>query len=207
MHTVGILAIQGDVEEHARHLENCGARSIYVKDESSLDKIDGLIIPGGESTTIAKFDSQSRTGIFDAIKRRIRAGLPVYGTCMGAIALAGEIEGSKQGRIGVMDIKVRRNAFGPQKHSFECSLIIPDIGTAPVDAVFIRAPLILSAGPGVKIMARLPEGIVMARQKNMLVTAFHPEITDDLRIHRYFLDMIRSDSSVKPATSPLQLKV
>jgi 5'-phosphate synthase pdxT subunit len=155
-----------------------------------LNEIHGLIIPGGESTAIDKLTSDNLDPIFTAIKQRASEGMPIYGTCMGSIFLAKEIEGSTQGRLALMDIKVRRNAFGPQRYSFETDLQIGELGDEPYPAIFIRAPMILSCGDKVEVMARLEDGVVMARQDNLLVTAFHPEITGDLRVHRYFLDMV-----------------
>lgn len=193
--TVGVLALQGDFAEHARMLEKCGAKAIEIRRAGELALIDGLVIPGGESTTVAKLTLEGLDAIFDTISARARAGMPIYGTCMGSIFLAREIEGSTQGRLALMDVCVRRNAFGSQRNSFECELDIPELGDRPVHAVFIRGPIILSCGPQVTAMAKLPQGIVMARQDNLLVTAFHPEITDDDRIHRYFLSMITESRS------------
>lgn len=189
---VGILALQGDFAEHAQMLERLGARTMQIRRASELQFIDGLVIPGGESTTIAKLTGETTDPIFDTIIERANAGMPIYGTCMGSIFLAREIEDSTQGRLALMDIKVRRNAFGPQRESFECSLEIPGLGDEPLTAIFIRGPIVLSCGPKVQVLASVAEGIVMARQDNLLVTAFHPEITEDLRVHRYFLEMVNS---------------
>lgn len=192
---IGVLALQGDFAEHVQMLTLCGADAVPIRHSWQLDRLDGLVIPGGESTTIAKLTGESSDPIFDAIKSRGVNGMPIYGTCMGSIFLAREIEGSQQGRLALMDIKVRRNAFGPQRFSFESELDIPELGAEPFPAVFIRAPMILSCGQPVKVMARLRDGIVMARQNNLLVTAFHPEITADLRVHRYFLSMVLDPKS------------
>lgn len=193
MLTIGVLALQGDFAEHIAMLKKIGVNAFEVRRESQLHDLDGLIIPGGESTTIAKLSLEdSIDTIFDTIKIKAQNGMPVYGTCMGSIFLAKEIEGSTQGRLGLMDIKVRRNAFGPQKFSREESLPIPQLRQEPFLAVFIRAPIILKAGSGVNVMATTKEGIVMARQANLLVTAFHPEVTEDETIHRYFVDMVRA---------------
>lgn len=212
--TIGVLALQGDVAEHCRSVEALGRRALQIRYARQIDSIDGLIIPGGESTTIAKLTADNNDAIFDRIREFIDADKPVYGTCMGSIFLAKEIEGSTQGRLAAMDIKVRRNAFGPQRFSFETTLQIPVLGDEPLNAVFIRGPVILSAGPGVEVMARvdanigrlgktagsLPDEaaiydsyIVMARQKNLLVSSFHPELTDDHRVHQYFLQMVEAD--------------
>jgi 5'-phosphate synthase pdxT subunit len=189
--TIGILALQGDFAEHCAAVERCNAIALEIRHSWQLNDIDGLIIPGGESTAIAKLTKDNDDPIFDAILSRAKSGMPIYGTCMGSIFLAKEIEGSTQGRLGIMDIKVRRNAFGPQKNSFQTFLPVDEIGSQPFPAVFIRAPIVLSCGPGVHVLAQMQEGIVMAKQDNLLITTFHPEITDDLRVHRYFLSMAR----------------
>lgn len=188
---VGVLALQGDFAEHIKMLELCGVQAIAVRYAEELDGIDGLIIPGGESTAVAKLTDEGSAPIFSAIKEKIGA-MPVYGTCMGSIFLAKEIEGSSQGRLAVMDIKVKRNAFGPQRRSFESDLVINSLGAEAFPAVFIRAPVIVECGPAVEVLSAIDEGIVMARQGNLLVTAFHPEITDDLRVHQYFLEMVKA---------------
>ncbi|MBX9689770.1 MAG: pyridoxal 5'-phosphate synthase glutaminase subunit PdxT [Candidatus Obscuribacterales bacterium] len=152
---------------------------------------DGLVIPGGESTTIAKLTGNTSDPIFDTIIDMASKGMPVYGTCMGLIFLAKNIEGSAQGRLGLMDISVRRNAFGPQKFSREEAVHIPALGAESFPLVFIRGPIILSADhKSVDVFASVEEGIVMCRQKNLLATAFHPELTNDLRVHKYFLSMV-----------------
>ena len=193
---IGVLALQGDFAEHLQTIEKCGAQGIAIRRSSELSDIDGLIIPGGESTTIAKLTNSDAT-IFDTIKNKINSGMPVYGTCMGAIFLANEIEGSTQGRLGLMSIKVRRNGYGSQKSSFESFVDIPCLKSKnsqeePFHAVFIRAPLILSCSADATVLAELnDQSIVMVRQNNMLVSTFHPELTGDLRIHQYFLSMIK----------------
>lgn len=200
--TIGVLALQGDFAEHCEALTRCGAVTRQVRVASDLQGIHGLVIPGGESTTIAKLTHETCDPLFEKIKEQAKAGMPVYGTCMGSIFLAKEIEGSRQGRLALMDIAVKRNAFGPQKCSFEIDIDIPELGEEPFPAVFIRAPLVVSCGPSVNVMARLEQGIVMARQDNLLVSAFHPEITDDMRVHEYFLRMVdqsRSTHSFQPA--------
>lgn len=198
MTKIGVLALQGDFAEHLQAIEKCGAQGTLIRRSSELNDINGLIIPGGESTTIARLTNGNST-IFDTIKQKIKSGLPVYGTCMGTIFLANEIEGSDQGKLGLMDIKVRRNGYGPQKSSFETYVEIPclaanDSVNDPFHAIFIRAPLILSSGSNVDILARIDDSSnspIMARQNNMLVSTFHPELTGDLRIHKYFLSMIK----------------
>jgi 5'-phosphate synthase pdxT subunit len=190
---IGILALQGDFAEHQQMLSWCGASTVLVKHAQQLPELDGLVIPGGESTTIAKLTgAEAGQALFEGIIERARTGLPVYGTCMGSIFLAREIEGSTQGRLALMDITVRRNAFGPQKFSREQLAEIPVLGDEPFPLIFIRGPIITSCSGGVDVLARIDEGIVMARQNNLLVTAFHPELTDDDRVHRYFLQMVEA---------------
>lgn len=188
---IGILALQGSFAEHAVMIERCGAETVLVKHAAQLADVDGLIIPGGESTTIAKLTGNSSDCIFERIIDRAKDGMPIYGTCMGTIFLAREIEGSSQGRLALMNITVRRNAFGPQKFSREESIPISVLGSEPFPTVFIRGPIISAAGAGVDVLASVDEGIVMARQKNLLVTAFHPELTDDLRVHQFFVGMVK----------------
>lgn len=189
---IGVLSLQGAFIEHKRSIESCGVEAVLVKHAAELGSLDGLIIPGGESTTIAKLTATASDPIFEGIVAKAQAGMPIYGTCMGAIFLARQIEGSAQGRLALMDITVRRNAFGAQKFSREQSLDIPELGKEPFPAVFIRGPVITKCGAGVDVMATVEEGIVMARQGNFLVTAFHPELTDDLRVHELFLQMVAS---------------
>lgn len=193
---IGITALQGDFAEHAVKFRELGYLTREVRSVGDLEGIDALVIPGGESTsnaiiehTLTNLTSNEREsiGLFDAINQKALNGLPIWGTCMGSILLAKEIEGSRQGRIGIMDISVRRNAFGPQKFSSEVELDIPTIGAKPYPGIFIRAPLFLKAGKEVDILASYDSGFVMARQGNLLATAFHPEITGDCRIHDYFL--------------------
>jgi 5'-phosphate synthase pdxT subunit len=191
MTTVGVLALQGDVAEHAAMLGRAGAKAVPVKRAEQLDGLDGLIIPGGESTTIGKL--LRRFDMLDPLRSRVRAGLPVYGTCAGMILLADEVEdaGADQPTIGGMHLRVQRNAFGRQRESFETDLEIPAVGNAPLHAVFIRAPVITAASDDVAVLAALPDGRpVAARQGAMLVSSFHPELTDDDRMHRYFVRMV-----------------
>jgi 5'-phosphate synthase pdxT subunit len=199
MTKIGVLGLQGSFAEHIAAIEKCGAQAVDIRHSWQLADVDGLIIPGGESTAIDKLTSDNPDPIFDTIKKRVREGLAVYGTCMGSIFLAKEIEGSEQGRLACMDIKVRRNAFGPQRNSFETSINIAALGAEPFPAVFIRAPIVVSIGTGVNVLASVEEGIVMARQKSLLVTAFHPEITNDLRVHQYFLAMVEDCKKWQPA--------
>ncbi|MDO9111125.1 MAG: pyridoxal 5'-phosphate synthase glutaminase subunit PdxT [Desulfatirhabdiaceae bacterium] len=185
---IGVLALQGDFAEHVRILDRIGVTPVEIRLPGDMADVDGLIIPGGESTTIGKL--AVRFGLMEPI-RQLASNKPVWGTCAGAIFLARDPRHT-QPMLGLMDISVRRNAFGRQAESFETDLEIPDIVTVEnsrsVHAVFIRAPLIESVGPDVKVLARLTDGrIVAARQRNLLATAFHPELTGDDRFHRYFL--------------------
>ena len=198
---IGVLALQGDFAEHAAVIRRLGATACEIRRSTEVEEIDGLIIPGGESTAIDKLMADNQDPIFDTILSRGRKGLPIYGTCMGSIFLAREIEGSTQGRLALMDICVKRNAFGPQRFSFETALDIPALGPEPFPAVFIRGPIITSASSNVEILSSINEGIVMARQQNLLVTAFHPEITDDLRVHQLFLAMVADSKTLFRKTS------
>ena len=186
MTRIGILALQGDFAEHKLALERTGAEAVEVRLPHQLESLDGLIIPGGESTTLRKL--ADAYGLREPL-RKCAIEHPTWGTCAGAILLAREIEGQEP-HLGVMNIKVRRNAFGRQIDSFVTNLTI-DGECYP--AVFIRAPLILSVGPDVKVLAHLEGGqIVAAQQGHLLATAFHPELTGDLRFHHKFVDMIES---------------
>lgn len=163
-----------------------GADAVEVRLPEELEGLDGLIIPGGESTTMGKL--MAAYGLDEPIRRFARQGKAVWGTCAGMIMLAKDIDGSAQPRLGLMDIGVNRNAFGRQVDSFEAELQVDELGGEPFHAVFIRAPLLTRAGEGVKVLAELPDGrIVAAEQGKLLVTAFHPELTGDLRFHQYFL--------------------
>jgi 5'-phosphate synthase pdxT subunit len=186
---VGVLALQGSFSEHAEALRAAGAEPVFVRLPAHLEGLAGLIIPGGESTTIGKLLVLS--ALLDPLRQEVSGGMPVYGTCAGMILLARDIGGVDQPLLGVMDITVRRNGFGRQLDSFEETLSVPSLGEAPFRGVFIRAPLIENTAQGVTVLARLGDGRpVAARQGRLLVSAFHPELTDDLRMHRYFLGMI-----------------
>lgn len=188
---IGVLALQGDFREHRSMLEAAGARTCEVRTAAQLDRIDGLIIPGGESTTIARlliaFD------LHEPLRRRIACGLPTWGTCAGAILLATETPDLDRPPLAVMDTAVHRNAFGRQVDSFETDLPIEGIEGPPMRAVFIRAPVITRVGSGVRVIATLPDGrIVACTQDKMLATAFHPELTGDDRLHRWFIAQVRA---------------
>lgn len=188
---VGVLALQGDVIEHVRVLEGLGARATEVRVPLDLERVDGLIIPGGESTTIGKL--MVRYGLDRAIPARVRTGLCVYGTCAGMILLAHTVRGGEPPLLRLMDITVLRNAYGRQVDSFETDLEIPALGTLPARAVFIRAPIIEETGPAVEVLASLDGRPVLVRQGGLLASSFHPELSPDGRVHRYFLDMIHAE--------------
>ncbi|MEV8268253.1 pyridoxal 5'-phosphate synthase glutaminase subunit PdxT [Microbacterium sp. NPDC076911] len=190
---VGVLALQGDVREHARALTDIGADVTLVRRPAELDGVDGLVIPGGESSVI---DKLSRIfGMREPIRAAIAAGMPMYGTCAGLIMLADSISDGIDGQqtFGGLNVQVRRNAFGSQVDSFEVDLDVPVLTGGPVHAVFIRAPLVEEAGAGVERIAQLDDGrIVAVRQGNLLATAFHPEVTGEYRFHRLFLDRVKA---------------
>jgi 5'-phosphate synthase pdxT subunit len=184
---VGVLALQGDVAEHLAALEAIGTRSIEVKTERDLASVDALIIPGGESTTVIRL--LNRFGLVAPIKSRVHAGMPLWGTCMGMIVAAHDVAGLGQETLDLIDITVRRNAFGRQIASAEVALPIPVLGPQPFPAVFIRAPWIERAGPGVEVLATLEGHGVFVRAGNVMATSFHPELTGDQRVHRYFTEL------------------
>jgi 5'-phosphate synthase pdxT subunit len=186
--TVGVLALQGDVVEHIRALEEVGSRPIEVKTRADLDRIDALIVPGGESTTVIRL--LDRFDLAQPIVERVRAGMPFWGTCMGMIVAAHDVVGLDQATLDLIDISVRRNAFGRQIDSAEIPLAIPVLGPEPFPAIFIRAPWIERVGPGVELLASLDGHGVFVRQGNVLGSAFHPELSADRRLHRYFIGMI-----------------
>ncbi|MDQ6833551.1 MAG: pyridoxal 5'-phosphate synthase glutaminase subunit PdxT [Chloroflexota bacterium] len=184
-----MLALQGAFIEHVHALERLGVAAREVRLPRDLERLDGLIMPGGESTTIGKLMVQYH--LDEPIRARARAGFPIWGTCAGMILLAKDIGGLHQPLIGVMDIVVERNAFGRQLDSFEADLAIPAIGTEPFHTIFIRAPLIHAVSGNTEILATLDDGrIVAARQDTLLATSFHPELTNDDRLHRYFIEEI-----------------
>jgi 5'-phosphate synthase pdxT subunit len=189
---VGVLALQGDVREHVRVLSDLGADATTVRRPAELAEVDGLVLPGGESSVI---DKLSRAfGMREPIREAISGGMPVYGTCAGLILLADRIRDGIEGQqtFGGLDVTVRRNAFGSQVDSFEVDLDVPALDEPPVHAVFIRAPLVEEAGDDVERLATLEDGrIVAVRQGSLLGTSFHPEVTGEYRFHRLFLDMVR----------------
>lgn len=204
MKRVGVLALQGAVREHAQSLEACGAKAVLVKWPSDLEELDALILPGGESTTMRRLID--RYGLLDPLRKFAESGKPMFGTCAGLILLAKEIAGYPEAHLGVMDIKVERNSFGRQAESFEAPLSIKGI-ESPFEAVFIRAPHIVSAGPGIEVLSEHGGKIVMARSSQFLGCSFHPELTDDHRITAYFLSMIPSGTGISLPKSSVYSKV
>jgi 5'-phosphate synthase pdxT subunit len=188
---IGVLALQGDFAEHVAMLRGLGADVVEVRTPADLAGLDGVVIPGGESTTIGML--MSDYGLIEPLRQHVASGRPTLGTCAGAIVLARDIGRSGQPLIGAMDIVIRRNAFGRQLQSFETDLEVPSLGPRPMRAVFIRAPAIESVGAGVEVLCRLEDGtIVAARQGPLVAVAFHPELTGDTRLHAYFLSMVRA---------------
>ncbi len=191
---IGVLALQGDYREHVQMLRDIGVDSLEIRLVRDLGDVDGLIIPGGESTTIGKLLVQF--DLLEPIRQRAVNGFPIYGTCAGAIVLAKRVigRGADQPLLGVLDVGIRRNAFGRQVDSFEAAIDLPIIGKPPYHAVFIRAPVIHDPGPSVKVLGLLADGsIVAAQQGNLLATSFHPELTADGRLHRYFATIVESE--------------
>ncbi|MDX3093052.1 pyridoxal 5'-phosphate synthase glutaminase subunit PdxT [Streptomyces sp. ME01-24h] len=191
--TIGVLALQGDVREHLVALAEADALARPVRRPEELAEVDGLVVPGGESTTMSKL--ATLFGVMQPLRDRIRSGLPVYGTCAGMIMLADKILDGRddQETFGGIDMIVRRNAFGRQNESFETAVEVEGVEGGPVEGVFIRAPWVESTGSEVATLARLDDGTVVAvRQGDLLATSFHPELTGDHRVHRYFVDMVRA---------------
>jgi 5'-phosphate synthase pdxT subunit len=198
MAVVGVLALQGDFAEHETILARLGVASREVRLPSDLDGLDALIIPGGESTTMTRL-----MAAYDLVSplREFARDKPVWGTCAGLIVMAREATDLDRETLDVIDISAQRNAFGRQVDSFETDLAIDEIEGPPLRAVFIRAPLIREVGEGVKVLARLENGeIVAARQGRLLVTAFHPELTDDSRLHAYFVSLIEKNGDAATDT-------
>lgn len=187
MTTIGVLALQGAVREHIRAVEETGEKALEIKRKEQLEAIDGLILPGGESTTMRRLINSY--DFFDAIQTFGKQGKPVFGTCAGLILMADEIEGQNDAHLGLMNMKVARNAFGRQVASFEASLDVTWFGET-FNAVFIRAPYILESSPDVEVLATYQNKAVAAKQGHYLCTAFHPELTDDNRFIEYFVQMV-----------------
>ncbi|HEY3688367.1 MAG TPA: pyridoxal 5'-phosphate synthase glutaminase subunit PdxT [Streptosporangiaceae bacterium] len=197
--TIGVLALQGDVKEHLRALEAGGADAITVRRPAELERVDGLVIPGGESTTMWKL--ADAFDLLEPLRKRVEGGMPAYGSCAGMIMLADRIRDGMNGQqtIGGIDMDVRRNAFGRQVDSFESDVTIDGAGDDPFHAVFIRAPWVEAVGGGVTVLGRVEAGpaagrIVAVRQDRLLATSFHPELTGDARVHRLFVDMVKGNS-------------
>ena len=183
---IGVLALQGAFVEHMAMLRRLGVEAVPVRLPEGLEGLDGVVIPGGESTTIGKL--MVAYGLLEPLRRTIEAGTPVYGTCAGMILLARDIGTAAQPILGAMDIVVKRNAFGRQLDSFEQEIAVPELGAQPFHAIFIRAPAIERVGPRARPLARLDDGtIVAAQQGHMLATAFHPELSHDTRLHEHFV--------------------
>src|SRR6266567_8830108 len=189
---IGVLALQGDFEAHLHMLAEVGAEAKIVKLPKHLRDLDGIIIPGGESTTIGKLLVEY--DLHEVLQEKISAGFPVWGTCAGLILLARETDNALAGQplLASMHIRVRRNAFGSQRESFETDLSVPVLGEAPFHTFFIRGPVVESAGPEVEVLATLDDGSIVAdREGNLLGTAFHPEVAGDPRFHQYFLRIVQ----------------
>jgi 5'-phosphate synthase pdxT subunit len=200
---VGVLALQGTFIEHIEILRQLGVEAPPIRLPHELDTLDGLIMPGGESTTMLRL--MDSFGLIRPIKEMAQQGLPIWGTCAGMVLLAKSISNYQMKTLNLMDTKVRRNAFGSQPDSFELDLNIPVVGKEPFHAVFIRAPVIEEVAPGVQVLSSLPDGTLVAvRQNRLLACAFHPEFTDDPRFHNYFLNMVDQKVSHEPEDRILQ---
>ena len=192
---IGVLALQGAVAEHVKSLEAAGADEVVaVKWPKDLDGLDGLVLPGGESTTIGKL--MNKYELMEPVREMAQAGVPMFGTCAGLILLAERIQGQDWVHIGALDALVDRNSFGRQVDSFEADLEVKGLeGDEPYRAVFIRAPHIMEVGEGVDVLSTVDDRIVAARQGHLLGASFHPELTDDVRLHKYFLGMVKERAS------------
>jgi 5'-phosphate synthase pdxT subunit len=202
---IGVLALQGDVREHLAALRAQGAEVVPVRRPEELDAVHALVLPGGESTTIARL--ADRFGLLEPLRKAVAGGLPVYGSCAGMILLADRLTDAPTGQetIGGLDVTVRRNAFGRQVDSFESRVAVTGLSGGPVHAVFIRAPWVEEAGPEVEILGRVLGGpadgkIVAVRQGNLVATSFHPELTGDRRVHALFVDMVRAHLAEQAGT-------
>jgi len=193
---IGVLALQGDFEAHLKMLTELGVEAKAIRLPRQIDDLDGIIIPGGESTTIGKL--MVLYGFDEVLQQKVREGFPIWGTCAGLILLARETDNALAGQplLASMHIRVRRNAFGSQRESFETDLSVPVLGEAPFHAFFIRGPVIEAVGPEVEILATLDDGTIVAvREGTLLGTAFHPEVAGDPRFHHYFLRIVQSVKS------------
>ena len=200
---VGVLALQGTFIEHINSLRQLGVDAPPIRLPRELDTLDALVIPGGESTTMLRLMESFE--LIQPIREMARDGLPVWGTCAGVVLLAKDVSNYEMETLGLMDTRVRRNAFGSQADSFEVDLKIPRVGEEPFRAVFIRAPIIEEAEPPVEVLSCLPDGTIVAvRQDQLLACAFHPEFTDDLRFHSYFLNVVRQRLTRRPGDGILR---
>lgn len=197
---VGVLGVQGDVEEHLHALKVAGADARNVKSAAELAEVEGLVIPGGESTTVIRL--LKRFGLDAPIRERVRSGMALWGTCMGLIVAARDVADLDQETLDLIDVTVRRNAYGRQVASSEVPLTVPALGPKPFPAIFIRAPWIERAGPTVEILAEHDGHGVFVREKNVLGTSFHPELTGDSRVHEYFLDIVRESARAPKKNAP-----
>jgi pyridoxal 5'-phosphate synthase pdxT subunit len=193
MINIGVLALQGAIREHVRALEAPDVNIIVVKKAEQLEELDGLVFPGGESTTMRRLINLY--GFYEPLKHFARAGKPIFGTCAGAILMAREITGQPEPHLSIMDMEVERNAFGRQRESFEAILPMNYVGE-DVESVFIRAPIIRSVGPNVEVLAEYEGEIVAAQEGLFLACSFHPELTDDNRFHQYFVQLVRESLTV-----------
>jgi len=187
---IGILSLQGGVAEHIKHIRALNSTAVEVRKLEDLEGIDGLILPGGESTAIGKILKERN--MLEPLKNIIQAGLPTWGTCAGMILLAKELEEEIISYFGVIDIRVKRNAYGRQINSFSLMEIIEEVSAEPIPLIFIRAPYITRVGDGVRIIHKVKDNVVAAVQRNILVSSFHPELTGNLEFHKYFLDMCKN---------------
>jgi len=193
---VGVIALQGDFAEHIAMLSRLGVDAFPVRLPPQLDDLDGIVIPGGESTTLNRL--MAEYGLVEPIRELAHQGLPVWGTCAGMVLLARTVANSADGRLGLMNIEVQRNAFGRQVDSFQLELSVPALGERAFPGVFIRAPMIRAVGPGVEVLCQLLDGVIVAaREGNRLACSFHPELTDDFRFHNYFLSLNGGDAVTK----------
>lgn len=186
---IGVLALQGGVIEHIDAINKLGLNGIEVKSQEDLNNIDSIILPGGESTTMGNL--LNVTGLMEPLKEKIQKGLPTWGTCAGMILLAKELDNDSRHHLQVMNIKVKRNAFGSQIDSFKRNTVIPAVSEQSIELVFIRAPYITEAGNNVEILSKLDGHIIAARQNNMIATSFHPELTEDTTFLKYFINICK----------------
>lgn len=195
MKKIGVLALQGAFKEHINMIKTIGHEAVEIRKAEQLNDIDGIILPGGESTAMGKLLDDFK--IKDVLIDRINNGLPVWGTCAGMILLSTELDGDEAGHLKVMDIKVKRNAYGAQLDSFVSKEVIKEVSDKQIPMVFIRAPYIVDVSESVDLIHKVDGNIVAARQRNMLATSFHPELTDDTTFHEYFISMIKKSSFEK----------